>query len=122
MAYPRVGRAAATTVLEWRGQLFQANQEGESGPAVELRLAALTTLRALEQVLDGELTFSLVGIRSLRAFDRDLVVVLTRSDQEVADWPLVGISLVNHTLWHGAALAVLNATNRLLGNYLAVQD
>ena len=122
MEYPRIGRAVATTVLEWRGQRFEARQEGQSGPAVELRLAALATISALEQVLEGEITFSLVGIRSLRAFDQDLVVVLTRSEQESAERPLVGISLAAQTLWHGAALAVLNATNRLLGNYLTVQD
>lgn len=122
MEYPRIGRAIVTTVLEWRGELFEARLEGESGPAVELRLAALATISALEQVLEGKLTFSLVGIRSLRAFDQDLVVALTRSEQESVDRPLVGISLATQTLWHGAALAVLNATNRLLGNYLTVED
>ncbi len=121
MEYPRSGRAIATTVLEWRGELFEARLEGESGPAVELRLAALATISALEHVLQGELTFSLVGIRSLRAFDQDLVVALTRSEQESVDRPLVGISLATQTLWHGAALAVLNATNRLLGNYLTIE-
>lgn len=122
MEYPRVGRAAATAVLEWQNELFEARSEGESGPAVELRLAALATLSALEQVLAQQLTFTLVGIRSIRAFDRDLVVALTRSDQEGVDRPLVGISLANQSLWHGAALAVLNATNRLLGNYLEIQE
>jgi hypothetical protein len=122
MEYPRIGRAIATTVLEWRGELFEARMEGESGPVVELRIAALATIGALEQVLEGELTFSLVGIRALRAFDQDLVVALTRCEQESVDRPLVGISLATQTLWRGAALAVLNATNRLLGNYLAIED
>lgn len=122
MEYPRIGRATATVVLEWGGKLFESRLEGDSGPAVELRLAALATIAALEQVLEGELTFSLVGIRSTRAFDQDLVVVLARSPQDPGDRPLVGISLVNHTPWRGAALAVLNATNRLLGNYLVIED
>ena len=122
MEYPRVGRATATAVLEWQDELFEARLEGESGPAVELRLAGLATLSALEQVLAQQLTFTLVGIRSIRAFDRDLVVALTRTDQEGTDRPLVGISLAAQSLWHGAALAVLNATNRLLGNYLEIED
>ena len=122
MEYPRIGRATATAALEWGGELFDSHLEGDSGPAVELRLAALATISTLEKVLGGELTFSLVGIRSLRAFDQDLVVVLIRSPQDPVDRPLVGISLVNQTPWRGAALAVLNATNRLLGNYLAIED
>ena len=96
--------------------------EGESGSAVELRLAALATLNALSAVLADELTFALIGIRAIRVFDRDLVVVSIHSEQEGADRPLLGTGLVTESLWHGTALAVLNASNRLLGNYLSTED
>ena len=122
MEYPRTGRAQATTVLEWRDQLFEGEMEGESGSAIELRLAALATLNALSAVLAYELTFALIGIRAIRVFDRDLVVVSIHSEQEGADRPLLGTGLVTESLWHGTALAVLNASNRLLGNYLSTED
>lgn len=122
MEYPRTGRALATAILEWGNEEYTGQTEGESGSTVELRLAALATLRALSAVLAEQLTFALLGIRALRAFDRDFVAVLIRTEQLAADDALVGTSLVLEDLWQGAALAVLNATNRLLGNYLEIED
>lgn len=115
---PRAGRARASVVLEWGGTTFEDEVEGESGPALELRLAALATLRTLEGVIGSSLSFHLVGIRSLRAFDTDLVVVMLRAEQ-LPGSDLVGASLASESPYRSAALAVLNATNRVLGNYLS---
>lgn len=118
---PRAGRARAAVELEWGGTTYADAIEGETGPAVELRLAALATIRTLEAVLHGSLTFQLVGIKALRAFDSDLVVVMLSADQGPGQ-TLVGASLANESPYRSAALAVLNATNRYLGNYLANLD
>lgn len=118
---PRVGRARAAVELEWGGHTFADPIEGEGGPAMELRLAAIATLRTLEAVLNRALVFHLVGIKSFRAFDTDVVVVMLRVDG--VDGPsLVGASLATENVHRSAALAVLNATNRVLGNYLANLD
>ena len=114
----RAGRARAEVELEWAGQSFREEMEGESGSAVELRLAALATLRALEGILGGQMQFELVGIKGTRAFDADVVVALLRSEQ-AAGRSLVGAALATDNLHRSAALAVLNATNRALGNYLS---
>lgn len=119
IAAPRTGRALAEVELEWGGQRFRGEVEGETGPAIELRLAALATLRALEAVLDERLRFDLLGIKLVRAFDADVVVALIRG---AGGGPLVGASLSVDDPYRAAALAVLNATNRVLGNYLAVGE
>lgn len=113
---PTMGRSLAHVQLEWAGRTFEDEVEGESGPALELRHAAAATLRTLEAILQGRMRFSLVGIKTFRAFDTELIVVLLRTEAGV---PLVGASLATSDGYRSAALAVLNATNRVLGNYLA---
>jgi hypothetical protein len=118
---PRIGWMSAATRLEWEGATYEGRAEGEGGPASELRISALATTRALEKLLDGELALSVVGIKSMRIFDHDLVAVLLHSPQ-ATDRNLIGVSLVTADICRSAALAVLNSTNRLLGNYLATSD
>jgi hypothetical protein len=112
---PRTGRARAEVELEWSGQTYRDEVEGETGSAMELRHAAQATLGALGAILNGRMQFSLVGIKSFRAFDTDVVVVLLRTDNVNT---LIGASLATGEPHRSAALAVLNATNRVLGNYL----
>jgi len=113
-------RAAASVTLEWGGRLFHERVEGESGLAASLRLPALATVHALEAAAGIELHLRLIGIRTIRVFDADLVVALLRSGP-APGVPLIGASLVSQEELHrSAALAVLHATNRVLGNYLAL--
>ena len=113
----RVGRAQARVELEWAGQVHVGELEGETGPAPEQRLASLATLAALDQVLGGKVRFQLVGIKPLRAFDADVVVALLKSD--VDGRSLIGAALAADDPNRAASVAVLNATNRILGNYLS---
>jgi hypothetical protein len=118
LATQSVTRAAATVTLEWNEARIDAVAEGETGPVAALRLCALATLQALEQVVQGALRFHIVGIRVLRVFDSDLVVVLLRTS-EPPHRQLIGATLVTGDPHRAAALAVLNATNRILGNFLS---
>jgi len=117
VATPRMGRAHAAVELEWAGRTFLGEVEGESGYALELRLAAMATLAALDQVMDGRVKFQMVGIKPFRAFDADVVVALVRSD--VDGKSLIGAALAADEPYRAASVAVLNATNRILGNYLS---
>lgn len=114
---PRVGRSIASVELEWDGQTYHQEAEGTGSPTMDLRLAALATLRTLEAVLHGQATFHLVGIKNVRAFDTDVIMVLLRMEER-PDLSLVGASISVDNPFRSAALAVLNATNRVLGNYL----
>jgi hypothetical protein len=113
----RVGRAVARVELEWAGQVHVGELEGETGAAPEQRLAALATLEALGKVMEGRVRFQLVGIKPMRAFDADVVVALLRSD--VDGRSLLGAALAADDPNRAASVAVLNATNRILGNYLS---
>ncbi|HEV2148621.1 MAG TPA: hypothetical protein VGR37_14550 [Longimicrobiaceae bacterium] len=117
---PAAGRAVATVSLEWEGCVYEEQVEGESGDTVELRLAALATLRSIGALVGEALRFRLVGIRTLRAFDTDLVAVLLHADH--GRGPLIGASLARESPHESAAIAVLNATNRVMGNYLMTGD
>lgn len=119
LEHPRANYSVATVTLEWMGESFSAAAEGEGGIALELRVCAQATVDALQQILAGEVTFQLVGVKAIRIFDNDLVAVLLHSPQ-APDRRLVGLSLVAEDAHRSGAIAVLNATNRLLGNYLQV--
>lgn len=121
VVYPGPGRAVASVALEWEGRSFEGEAEGESGGPLELRLSALAALRALAAVLGGALRFELVGIKAVRAFDADLVVVLLRLEHDPAN-TLIGAAVAGESPARAATLAVLNATNRILGNYLVTDD
>jgi hypothetical protein len=114
---PRAGVAAVRVSLEWNDQLFEGAVEGEGGLPLELRVCARATLRALEAVLADRLRFELLGVKSVRIFDHDYVSVLLRCP-DAPDRPLIGVSLSSADLPSATARAVLNATNRLLGNFL----
>lgn len=116
-----VGRSRAIVTLAWEGREYPGVAMGGEGETVELRLASVATLEALEQVIDGAATFRLVGVKGFRAFDAELVAVLVRS-AEFGDRSFVGIALAPGDPSRSAALAVLNATNRMMGNFLHVPE
>jgi hypothetical protein len=118
LSQPRPGRAIAEVVLEWAGESFRQEVEGEGGAPLELRLAALATLRSLHAILGGRVEFELVGIKGFRAFDAEVVVAVLRGGTRDGR-TLIGAALATENLHRSASLAVLNATNRVLGNYLA---
>ena len=118
---PRPNYTIASVDLEWRGERYVGRSEGEGGGALELRVCGQATVEALQLIVGGEVTFQLVGVKAIRIFDHDLIAVLLHSPQ-AADRRLVGISLVVDDPDRSAVLAVLNATNRLLGNYIDTTD
>jgi hypothetical protein len=107
--------ARARVELEWGGESFTGEAEGEAGATMEMRLCASAAVNALDRVMEERVPMRLVGIKGFRAFDTDLVVVLLRGPES---GHLVGSAVDPGNPNRSAALAVLNATNRILGNYL----
>lgn len=101
-------------VLEWGGREYIGEDTGEASPAGELRLAARATLLALEEVVQGQVSFRLLGVKAMQAFDSEMVVSSVLAGRGA---PLVGVALVRDSAAEGAAMAVLQATNRMLGNF-----
>ncbi len=93
-------------------QRFEGLSAGVGLDEMEIRLAAQATLAALHRAVGSE-RFLLVGIKRLHAFDADVILVALR-DQVEPSRRCIGAVPVRSTLVHGAAAAVLDATNRIL--------
>lgn len=105
--------------LEWAGSEYTGSAAGEKGSAVELRTSAAAALTAIAALVPHEVKVRLAGIKQVRAFDADMVVTsLYRPDDKPHN--LVGAVIAGDDPMRAAALSVLSALNRLLGNYLAL--
>lgn len=104
---------ARVTLAGPDGDRFEAESRGLASQAGELRCAALAALHALTQAVPSP-AFDLVGVKAIRAFDATVVIV-SLSMRGATDRPrVVGSCLTENDPPRGAALAVLNATNRLV--------
>lgn len=112
------GRCRARVVLSWAdGRQFVGEADGVISQAGELRCSAAAAVRALERVVHPKLGFEVLGVKAVRAFDATVVIVSLSARTEKSVSRLVGSYLAETDPPQGAALAVLNATNRMLGNY-----
>jgi len=108
------GDCLARVTLEWRdGPPIIGEARGHGSEPGELRSAAQACLNALAGVI-RETAFELLGVKAVRAFDATVVIVSLAVTGREGGPRLVGSYLADADLPRGAALAVLNATNRLL--------
>jgi hypothetical protein len=113
------GRCRARVGLTWRdSEQFTGEGEGLASQAGELRCAAQACVIALGQAVQGVMSFELLGVKAVRAFDSTVVIVSLAVHGEGDGHRVVGSYLTEQDTARGAALAVLNATNRILGNRL----
>jgi hypothetical protein len=113
------GRCRAKVGLTWRdSEAFIGECEGLASQAGELRCAAQACVIALGQAVQGGMAFELLGVKAVRAFDATVVIVSLSTNAEGSDQRIVGSVLTEVDPARAAALAVLNATNRILGNRL----
>ena len=113
------GRCRARVGLTWKeSEQFTGESEGLGSQAGELRTAAEACVRALTDAVQGAMGFELLGVKAVRAFDATVVIVSLAVQGEEDGHRVVGSYLTENDAARGAALAVLNATNRILGNRL----
>lgn len=116
------GRCHAAILLSWSdGRQFRGESEGVTSQAGELRCAALAAVQALVRAVEPALELELMGVKAIRAFDATVVIVSLSAREAGRTARLVGSYLTETDPPRGAALAVLNATNRLLGNYMVTR-
>jgi hypothetical protein len=115
---PGPGRFAARVKLEWDGEMLEGVSEGDRNQFAELRICASATLRAVERIADGNATFNVIGVKELQVFDHNLVVVLILSPQ-LPEQRLIGTAFITKDRRTAAALAALNATNRIVGRFIS---
>lgn len=114
------GRCIVQVELEYNGKRFVGRTEGQSSPIGDLRLGAEAAMQAVEAFAQGGLGLELMGVKLVRAFDANVVIV-SCTQRAARGTRLVGCYLADRDAVRGSALAVLNATNRVLGNYLSTR-
>jgi hypothetical protein len=102
------GRCRARVKLTLMDDMeYSGESDGLASQAGELRCAAQACVEALTKSVGDAVRFELFGVKAVRAF-----VALTG---ETGAHRVVGCCLTDDPC-RGAALSVLNATNRVLGN------
>lgn len=108
------GECEASVTLTWGAQPpIQATARSSDPDSGELHCAAQACLNALAGVT-RETAFQLLGVKAVQAFDATVVIVSVAMDGQSGGPRLVGSYLAGADLPRGAALAVLNATNRVI--------
>ncbi len=114
------GRCIVQVELDFNGKRYVGRTEGQSSPIGDLRLGAEAAMQAVESFAQGALGLELMGVKLVRAFDANVVIV-SCTQRNARGTRLVGCYMADRDAVRGSALAVLNATNRVLGNYLATR-
>lgn len=114
------GSCVASIVLEWEaGERFRGWAEGTQTPQGELRCGATAAVAAANKASGGAITFSLAGVKAVRAFDSWVIIVAIRGKEEDQDHQLIGAyATPNDQSARAAAMSVLDATNRVLVKHL----
>lgn len=118
-------RCQGEVCLEWEGVEYRGKQEGVGRSIIEHRVVAEATLKALELLLRGDVRFRLIGTKAVKAFDDNVAIVAVGVDgvEGGAERHVIGAALAEENdMVRGVARAVLNATNRSLGNFLHAGD
>jgi len=116
------GRCRSKVVLSGAdGRQFVGEADGVTSETGELRCSAHACVQALARVVQPELDFEVLGVKAVRAFDATVVIVSLSARQADKASRLVGSYLTETDPPRGAAIAVLNATNRFLGNFFATR-
>lgn len=101
------------------GESYTGRAEGPDTLQGQLRCAAEATSRALEAAAGDRIALEVLAVKAIEGFDTIIVVVSLSSRVEDRAERLVGSCLIKGDPTRGAVLAVLSATNRLLGRVLA---
>lgn len=109
--------ATSRVSVEFEGpaesQRIVSRQEGSACPGGDLRLAALATLHAITQATGGALTFELIGVKPVRAFDTTVMMVAVFAQHGDVVTRIVGAAIVEDDQLVATARAALHAANRL---------
>ena len=118
-SYPD-GRCRVRVELEWKdGRVFEGEMTGIQTREGETRAAAEAALEAAGRATDGRLDLGLMGAKAVRVFDSWVVIVSARGTSDTSDYHLIGsYACPDDRTARGAAIAALDATNRILEKYV----
>ena len=113
------GHCTAEVSLEWDQTMYVGKATGQSSPLGDFRIAAEAALYAVQDFVKDAMHFELLGVKHVRAFDSNLLIVSVSVREHETITRLVGCYLADGDARRGAAMALLHATHRVLGNYIA---
>ena len=115
------GFCRTTATLEWEGGLrFTGESRAPQTREGHLRAGAEALLVAASDATGGSLDLELRGTKAVRAFDGWVVMVCLQGRSSESAYRLVGAyACPDDDTARGAALAALDATNRVLQKYVA---
>jgi len=114
------GRCEVVVTLGWTdGMTFRGSSEGTQTLEGKLRCGALAALSAAGRAGKERVDLDLLGVKALKAFDQWIVIVSVRGRGDGKSYRLLGsYATAEKDAARGAALAVLDATNRILERYM----
>ena len=112
------GKVSCSVSLEYGSESVTGTVSGQASPAGDTRLGAEALIRALDAFTGGALTFELVGVKVVRAFDSNVVITSLIHHGDTGAERLIGCYLTDGDLVRAAGLAVLNATNRVIASFI----
>src|ERR1044071_3528443 len=87
------GQCSAEVALEWDNVTYVGRAVGQSSPLGDFRVAAEAALRALEEFAKGAVHLELLGVKHIRAFDANLLIVSVSVREDARLTRLVGCYL-----------------------------
>ncbi len=98
------------------GETITGIAEGSGTKTAGLRCAAQASVSALQKVTPPGRAFELLGVKAVSAFDSTIVIVSVGVRLESGPRRFVGSYVAAESSERAAAIAVLNATNRVLNS------
>ena len=116
------GRCRVGVRLAWHERTFECFAEGLETHQGRIRATAEATLGTALAAAGKRVHLDLVGVKAVRAFDGWVVVVRVNGQANGTTYKLLGSASCEEEarITHTAVQAVLDATNRLLERYVAV--
>lgn len=108
------GRGSVTVVLERGGLVVAGEAAGVAGGGGILRLVVAATFRALEKMIGADASLELLDVVRITSGERRAVVVLANLASGLATRSLAGCVQYEDDEPRAAALAALDASNRVI--------
>jgi hypothetical protein len=123
VVFDRTPSGRCSAIVELRtddGSKMVGMAEGNAGALGELRLTAEAALRALRAFLPSTIRLEVLGVKPLRVFDSNIIIVAVGTSGEGrVPGTLLGTDLADDDPIRATAKAVLNATNRVVFAHVA---
>lgn len=117
------GFLEASVELEWEGERHVGTARRAATLEGGLRAGAEAMIEAVGRVTGDRLRLSLRGVKAVRAFDSWVVVASIRGQGDEQRYSLLGSSACpDENTPRGAAMAILDAVNRVVEKYLRRED